>query len=417
MADCVSAIWRVSGEVPQPPRLQLGGAHVRNPVSFFVTGRAAEWLQIVNHRAENLRRTQQPDGSYRYDGKYARGHFEKTASGICARPAYQLLEHAYDTGNRESLTAGLKTLDFMKRFRTPRGAQTWEVPLHTPDILASAHAVWAYVRAYQLTGRCEHLDEARRWAVTGLPFVYQWSNRATMLYATTPVLGATNWRAPNWIGLPVQWCGTVYAYALLLLAEHERTLDWRQVAEGILICGEQMQYPDGPSKGCLPDVFDLKTQHRRPADINPGALVSLRLRIADRLDALDVATDGKHRVVAPFPVKIRDGKAHIQARAGLKYQVLIDGQRIVDVASVGNDVIPLPLQSSCVRITCERPDAASVFQEGQPWFEMGEVRPVWVSECSRRRFSLFVRPQRRLVRAASAGGRSGFWKKPASEAG
>ena len=212
-ADHASAIWRITGRVPDLPQLQFGGAHVANHASYFVSGRAADWLRTINGMADGLIRAQQPDGSYRYDGTFRRGHFEDTASGICSRPAYQLLEQAYYTGDKESLAAALKTLEFMKRFRTPRGAQTWEVPLHTPDILASGQAVWAYVRAYQLTGDRNHLAEARRWAVTGLPFVYQWSNQPIMLYATTPVYGATHWKGPNWIGLPVQWCGTVYAYA------------------------------------------------------------------------------------------------------------------------------------------------------------------------------------------------------------
>jgi hypothetical protein len=341
LADCASAIWRITGQVPELPQLQYGGAHVPNPAVYFVSGRAEQWLQTVDRLADQLRSGQQPDGSYRYGGRYRRGHFEDTASGICARPAYQLLEHAHYTGDEPSLAAGLKTLQYLKRFRTPRGAQTWEVPLHTPDILASAQAVWACVRAYELTGDGDHLAEARRWALTGLPFVYQWSNQPIMVYATTPVFGATNWRGPNWIGLPVQWCGTVYAYALWLLAEHDRTLDWGQIAEGILVCAEQMQYPDGPSAGCLPDVFDLKTQTRRPADINPGALVSLRLLAAGKLDALAVAADGTHRVVAPYPVTLRDGRAYIQAPAGTKYQVLIDGRRIVEVVSQGADVIPI----------------------------------------------------------------------------
>jgi hypothetical protein len=341
LADCVSAIWRITGDVPEVPRLQLGGAHVRNSASYFVTGRAADWRRTVSGRAERLRQTQQPDGSYRYDGKFRRGHFENTASGICARPACQLLEHAYYTGDAESLAAGLRTLAFMKRFRTPRGAQTWEVPLHTPDILAAAHAVWAYVRAFEMTGEGDHLIQARRWAITGVPFVYQWSNRPIMAYATTPVYGATHWRGPNWIGLPVQWCGTVYAYALMLLDEHDQTIDWGKIAEGITICAEQMQYPDGPSVGCLPDVFELTTQRRRPADINPGALVSLRLLLQDRLDALDMGTDGTHRIVAPFPVVIRDGSATVRAKPGVTYQVLIDGHRVVDVVSKGQDVIDL----------------------------------------------------------------------------
>jgi len=76
LADCASAIWRITGQMPDVPRVSLGGAHVRNPASFFVSGRAAEWLRIVDGRAEQLRRAQQADGSYRYDGKFRRGHFE-----------------------------------------------------------------------------------------------------------------------------------------------------------------------------------------------------------------------------------------------------------------------------------------------------------------------------------------------------
>jgi hypothetical protein len=340
-SDCASAIWKITGNAPDVPQLQFGGAHVRNSASYFVSGRADAWLQTVNRAASGLIRGQQPDGSYRYDGRYRRGHFENTASGICARPAYQLLDHASYTGSQESLAAGLRALRYLERFRTPRGAQTWEVPLHTPDIMASAHAVWAYVRAYELTEDPEHLVHARRWAITGLPFVYQWSNQPIMMYATIPVYGATNWVGPNWIGLPVQWCGTVYAYALLLLADHDATLDWRKVAEGILISGEQMQYPVGPSVGCLPDVFELPTQRRRPADINPGALVSLRLRLAGQLDSLAVVTDGEHRVVAPFPVTIKGSSAHVQGRRGVEYQIVVDGTRIVDIRSNGPDVVRL----------------------------------------------------------------------------
>jgi hypothetical protein len=338
-ADHASSIWRITGQMPEVPKLQFGGAHVYNPAGFFVTGGAADWARIARVRADAMVRQQQPDGSYRYDGQYRRGHFENTASGICARPAFELLEHAYYTGDKRSLDAGLKTLAYMKRFRTPRGAQTWEVPLHTPDILASAYLVWAYVRGYELTGQRHWLDEARRWAISGLPFVYQWSDRPIMLYATTPVYGATHWVAPNWIGRPVQWCGLVYAYSLLLLAPHDATLDWRKLAEGILLCGEQMQYPDGPSVGCLPDAFELPTQRRVPSDINPSTLVSLRLLVDGKLDALARAADGRHTVVGPYPITIRDGKARITAAPGVKYQVLLDGTRVRDVQSTGEDVL------------------------------------------------------------------------------
>jgi len=341
LADMASTIWRLTGEAPELPRLVPGGSHVRNDAIYFVTGRADEWRRLRAREAADLIARQQPDGSYRYSGKYARGHFENTASGVCARPAALLLEYARLTGDRAALEAGVKTLEYMKRFRTPRGAQVWEVPLHTPDQLASAYLVWAYVRGYELTGDERYVKEARKWALSGIPFVYLWTRYPIMLYATPPVFGATNWVAPCWIGLPVQWVGGVYAYALTMLAPHDDSLDWNHLARGILISAEQQQFPDGPYVGLLPDSIELTRQERRPWRINPCALVSLRLVLDGRLDGLAVADDGTRRVVAPFPVTIRDGKAHVEARRGARYQVLIDGEKVVDVASVGRDVIDL----------------------------------------------------------------------------
>jgi hypothetical protein len=338
-ADMASTIWRLSGKAPELPRLVPGGAHVRNETVYFVTGRAAEWKQSQQGQVQGLIRQQQPDGSYRYDGPFRRGHFENTASGICAHPAMLLLEYAWLTGDREALAAGCRTLEYMKRFDVPRGAQTWEVPLHTPDQLASASSVWAYVRGYQLTGKKEYLAEARRWALSGIPFTYLWTRYPIMLYSTPPVFGATHWQY-NWIGLPVQWVGGVYAYALTLLAPHDHSLDWNHLARGILISAEQQQYPDGPWVGLLPDSFVIKTQTRNPARINPCAVASLRMALDGQLDSLAVAVEGSRRVAAPFPATIRDGKAHLKAPEGLKYQILVNG-RVVDVPAEANNVVPL----------------------------------------------------------------------------
>lgn len=339
--DQASTIYRLTGEMPPVPALVPHGAHIANWTAYFVTGRAGEWLRIIKGRDEAIMRRQQPDGSFRYDGKYRRGHFEDTASGWCAQHAVQLLEDARYTGDERVLAAGLKTLEYMKRFSTPRGAQVWEMPLHTPDLVAAAHLVRSYVLGYELTGRREYLDLARRWALSGIPFVYQWGRYPIQKYATIGVLGATDWTGVVWIGLPVQWCGTSYAYALTQLAEHDDTINWRRVAEGILVAAEQMQYADGPHIGCLPDSFSLPGQHRNPADVNPCVLVAIRQRLDGELDSLAVAADGKHRIVAPFPVRLRGDKAIVNAHRGVAYEVLVDGSRIVKIESRGTDVINL----------------------------------------------------------------------------
>ncbi len=339
--DQASTMFRLTGKIPPVPRLVNTGAHVANPAVWLISGRSAEWLAILKKDAEHTMSEQKPDGSFRYDGKFRRGHFEDTASGFCAINALHLLDCAHYTGDAASRDAGLKALEFMKKFVTPRGAQIWEIPLHTPDILAAADCCRVYLRGYELTGRAEYLDLARRWAIRGLPFVYQWSNHPIMLYGTTPVLGATDWTGVVWIGLPVQWCGSVYAYALTELAPLDHTLDWNRIARGILNCAEQMQYPDGDFVGTLPDSFNLQDQARLPAYVNPCVLVALQLRLAGQLDGIAVAADEKHRIAAPFPVRIENGRAVIEAKAGLEYQVVVDGSRIVDVKSRGRDEIAL----------------------------------------------------------------------------
>ncbi|MFO0912915.1 MAG: hypothetical protein U0795_08155 [Pirellulales bacterium] len=337
-ADMGSTWWRLTGEIPQLPELVPGGAHLANPAIYFVTGRAQQWLDHQRSQAESLMAQQQPDGTYRYDGPYARGHFETTALGVCAVPARNLLEYAQVTGDPRALEAACRTLDAMRRFDTPRGAQVWEVPLHTPDLLAAAHAVWAYVLGYELTGRREYLDEARRWAIQGIPYVYLWGRYPVMVYGTTPVLGATNWTEPNWIGLPVQWVGGVYAYALVKLARHDSTIDWTTLAKGILVAAEQMQYADGEYAGLLPDSFELRGQERRPWNINPCAVVSLDMAISGHVDSLSAVRNDSLRVVAPFRVTLDGETAVVEGRAGMSYQILINGQ-VRDVQSVGIDRI------------------------------------------------------------------------------
>ncbi|MBI3270361.1 MAG: hypothetical protein HYZ53_15235 [Planctomycetes bacterium] len=48
-------------------------------------------------------------------------------------------------------------------------------------------------------------------------------------------------------------------------------------------------------------------------------------------------------MAVPFPVELRNGTAVVHARKGVASQVLIDGGRVVEVDSQGEDAIPLRL--------------------------------------------------------------------------
>ena len=134
----ISSVWALGGDLSDLPELVPGGGHIRDDRSFFLTGRAQVWLQQQRAQARRVLKGMQADGSFRYSGEFRKGHFEDTASGHCGKHAVTMLRFAERTGDAEMKAAGLKALDFIKRFRTPRGAQTWELSLHTPDIMAAA---------------------------------------------------------------------------------------------------------------------------------------------------------------------------------------------------------------------------------------------------------------------------------------
>ena len=235
-----------AAEVSVEQRIHAAVSHNRYPVAPLVLGTtrtqsassssAANSVVVSLDQArglgKGLARRFEPDGSIRYrvaagDTDYGRTHYCDEASGLTAEPVFRLLETGVYAGDLTVVEEGLRLLRILhRRFEhgVPRGAQTWEIPLHTPDILGSAYLVKAFALGYELTGDPELLDAARYWAWTGVPFVYlvnptdQGGSSAVGPYATIPVLGATNWVAPNWIGLPVQWCGLVYADGLFQLA-------------------------------------------------------------------------------------------------------------------------------------------------------------------------------------------------------
>ena len=203
------------------------------------------------------------------------------ANGLAATTLQAALLNALMTLDPALISSATRVLDQQTALyasTVPRGAQTWEIPLHTPDIMASAYLCKSYLYGYELTGRQDLLEQAKYWAWTGVPFVYLQHSfgGAVGEYATIPVLGATHYVAPNWIGLPVQWCGLVYRNALTRLAVADPSGPWKQLADGITLSGLQQSWPVGLNtqyQGTLPDSFNLVSQTRNAPHINPGTVM------------------------------------------------------------------------------------------------------------------------------------------------
>jgi hypothetical protein len=188
-----------------------------------------------------------------------------TSNGYTATRAFHILYAARITGDAQLAAAGLKALRYFEQQPLrPEGAQTWELSLHVPDVLASAWVVQSFVEGYRLTGERRYLDLAQRWALAGLPFIYLWNpdDRPVMRFGSIPVFGATNYTFP-WFGRPVMWNGLDYAFGLQALAGELRAAglpeltDWRAVAEGITGVTTQMQSLDQAYLGMYPDAWDV----------------------------------------------------------------------------------------------------------------------------------------------------------------
>lgn len=246
----------------------------------FYLGGLPTLLRSWQAENEQRMRTQRADGSWAWQPDSERhrllGQPGDTSSGHSGREASILWRYALLTLDPKALQAAEKALRYLATQWRPEGAQTWELPLHVPDILAAAYCVQAYLDAYEYTGESRFLQRARYWALTGLPFVYLWNahDRPLMRGATIPVFGVTWLNTQPWFGVAVQWCGLVYARALLRLAPLDRSLDWGTLAALITLCGVQQQelitnrYP--ADEGMYPDAYSLvKGDEEYHWDLNP----------------------------------------------------------------------------------------------------------------------------------------------------
>jgi len=259
-------------------------SHVRPPLAPLLFGRVSGFVHLRHKQALAQLRRFDDAGRVLYHAQpnkpdYGRTHFATHANGLGVNILANILATATLCHDPNLTRQALHRLDQQTTLyanTVPRGAQTWEIPLHTPDIMASAHMVRAYALGYLLSGKQTYLDQARYWAWTGVPFVYLTNptDQAVGPYATIAVLGATNWQAPVWLGQPVQWCGLVYGAALHRLADVDPDGPWRRISQGITRTGLQMTWAqsDIERQGLLPDYFHLKAQISDGPAINPGTV-------------------------------------------------------------------------------------------------------------------------------------------------
>jgi len=311
-------------------------------------------LAGMSETAQGLARSQDPDGGWRFHPYVATGGVFKgrdygelgyegqEANGLVARKAWSLLRYSRMTGDQAALDAGLKALHYMDKFIVPRAAQVWEVPVHTPDILASSDACEAYLEAYEITGDRQWLDKAVYWEETGLPFLYQWDvdDYPWMRYGSIPVFGAT-WFQGSWFGRPVQWNGLRWAFAALRLAAYDKTYPWERLAEGVTVSA-MYQQADDPEK-----EYDLA--------LWPDSIYALDASKSGWIFAPRAILENVYKILGyePEPVtvqaKLDGGTAHITACAALGKVEVADGALRFTVKA------PAPLPTRILVVALDEP--------------------------------------------------------------
>ena len=266
-------------------------SHIQRPVSPLLAGDVNSWIAARDARLRE--RTKSLADGYRAWKAKADPSRDlgstlgaEDCNGYTAMAMEEMLVDATWSGDETEIASAIAVLDkALARYEgtVPRGAQPWEMPLHTPDIIASGLMVRCCALGYLLKPDAKYLKAARYWAYTGLSMVYllkppfSFPNGVDPFgcYATCGVMGATNWDLVSWMGRPVQWCGLVYSAALydyLRLCKPGEAAFWRKIADGIVASGVHQTHPtsEPDRQGLLPDSIFIEAQTRNPAPINPG---------------------------------------------------------------------------------------------------------------------------------------------------
>ena len=335
-ADILSTLERLNAPAQRPLFVVSGGSDIANDAIYFLTGRVEEWRDNREKAVRTLLSQQRPDGSFLQRSRFPEVETATTSFGATAIRALEVMEFVRLTGNKDLFRAVERSLEYLKRFDVPRGGFHRDTPLHTPDLFSAAAATWLFAWAFEHSGKTEYLQVAERFALSGLPFVYQWSDRETMLYTAVSRFGAIQRKPPFRFSHADPRIGILYAYAVNILARYNQTTDWQRLTTGILHTTELMQYPDGPYAGCIPESFVIRNQERR-GRLNPASLVSLRLAVEGKLDSLAVLTDDRDWFVSPYPIQLaKTGTVEAtDVPPGRSFQILRNGIQIIDAEGSG----------------------------------------------------------------------------------
>jgi len=340
-------------------------------------------LAIANPaHAAGLLATMGDDGAWRFDadreghgpfvGKdyHELGPDNAVEVGTCANKAFQVLRYARIAGDAEAYERMQKTLRLMETFRVPRAAQVWEVPVHTPDLLAAADAVDAYIEAYRFSGDERWLRDAVTWARRGIPFIYLWNppDKPWLLGASIPVYGAT-WFTCSWFGRPVQWNGLRYATALLKLAEYDQSKDWRRLAELIIRSAILQQDSEGENVALWPDNISAIDGKKCPWVFVPRQIIQNILLLHGR--------DEEPSTVMLWAGRPRPAKGLFSFLSGPERRIHISATARISDTSWDGDLLTFkagypPGEEGCVLIAnVARPTI--VLLDGRPLAERAEV--------------------------------------------
>jgi hypothetical protein len=316
-------------------------------MAFYVGGLISA-LEQTQREMDALIKAQREDGSWAWQPETPRhaifGKAGDTSSGWTGQRAVQIGRYATLTLQPSARESLLRALRYLAKQRRPEGAQTWELPLHVPDLLAAPYAVEAYLHAHALTGDPAMITQARLWALRGTPFIYLWHtpDKPIMRGASIPVFGVTWLNQQPWFGVAVQWNGLVYARALYRLAPLDSEYDWKQLADTITLCAVQQQEwvsdRRANREGYYPDAFNIPNNAEEYTwDLNPRLIAPC---IAQRLGfAIEPLTQ----------IARAEGRAVACTAPGLQSASLENGVLRMQIAAPASDLPALYLLIAGVR--------------------------------------------------------------------